>query len=210
MDAALDETDRAITQLGFKGVLVVATLFGEQLDAPKYRPLYEKMVKYDLPIWIHPCNSPSLTKDKSPNPLEVPPYGLYGWPLATSNSMLHLATAGIFDDYPDIKFITHHCGGVVPLLEGRVKWLFATTFEVGHPFHKRKEHLRKFYNDTATMGTTSALMCGYDFFGADHLLFGTDGLTLETIKAIDRMDIPDTEKEKIFSQNAIDLLNITT
>jgi aminocarboxymuconate-semialdehyde decarboxylase len=207
MDAALEEADRAITQLGFKGVLVVAALFGEQLDDPKYRPLYEKMAKYDLPIWIHPCNSPK-TVEESPNPIEVPPYVLFTWPLATSNSMLHIITAGIFDDYPDIKFITHHCGGVTPLLEGRVKWLFTTIFEAGHPFHKRKEHLRKFYNDTATMGTTSALMCGYDFFGADHLLFGTDGLTLETIKAVDRMDIADTEKEKIFSQNAIYLLHI--
>ena len=208
MDAALEEADRAITKLGFKGVLVTATLFGDYLDDPKYRPLYERMVKYDLPIWIHPCHSPGPGDE--PNPLEKPPYGLYGWPMATSINMLHLVTAGIFDDFPDIKFITHHCGGVVPLLEGRTKWLFSTTFEVGHPYHKRRHHLRNFYCDTATMGTTSALMCGYDFFGADHMLFGTDGMTLETVKSVERMAIPDEEKDKIFFQNAIDLLHIRT
>jgi predicted TIM-barrel fold metal-dependent hydrolase len=122
--------------------------------------------------------------------------------------MLHLVTAGIFDDYPDIKFITHHCGGVAPMLAGRVNRLFSTMFEVGHPYHKRKEHLRKFYADTATMGHTASLMCGYDYFGAYHLLFGTDGLTQETINAINRMDIPASDKDKIFYQNAVDLLKL--
>lgn len=208
MDAALEETDRAITQLGFKGVEVVARLFGEQLDDPKYIPLYEKMAKYDLPIWIHPCHS--YPEDKSPNSIDVLPYALLAWPLATSINMMRLVCAGIFNDYPDIKFITHHCGGVVPYLEGRVKWLYDGGFEIGDPARKWKEHFRKFYNDTAAMGSTATLMCGYDFFGADHLLFGTDGLTMETINSINRMDIPDAEKEKIFSGNAISLLNIQT
>ena len=208
MDAALKETDRAITKLRFKGVLVVPSLLGDQLDEPKYRPLYEKMAKYDLPIWIHPCTSPGYTKGKMPNILEAPPYHMGSWPLATTNCMLHLVFSGIFNDYPDIKFITHHCGGVLPMLEGRVKYLSDQGLEPEHPARKWKGHLRKFYNDTATMGTTSALMCGYDYFGMEHLLFGTDGLTLETIKSVERMNIPEDAKEKIFSQNAIDLLHL--
>ena len=97
------------------------------------------------------------------------------------------------------------------MLDGRLRWLYARTLKPGHPVrNKWKEHFRKFYNDTATMGSTASLMCGYDFFGAEHLLFGTDGLTVETIKSVNRMDIPDTEKEMIFSQNAIDLLNLAT
>jgi predicted TIM-barrel fold metal-dependent hydrolase len=51
-------------------------------------------------------------------------------------------------------------------------------------------------------------MCGYDYFGADHLLFGTDRLTNETLKSVERMDIPDADKEKIFYQNAVDLLKL--
>ncbi|MFC1901334.1 amidohydrolase family protein [Chloroflexota bacterium] len=216
MDAALEETDRAITKLGLKGVQLNASLFGDHLGHPKYRPLYEKMVHYNSPIWIHPFNSPQLDSEKSLNPIEVLPYGLFAWPLATGINMMNLVTEGIFNDYPDIKFITHHCGGVVPLLEGRITWLYNGAFPVGHPARTWKEHFRKFYNDTACCGTTSALMCGYDFFGADHILFGTDvpfppfGLTLETIDSVRRMGISDAEKEKIFSRNAIKLLNIPT
>ena len=78
--------------------------------------------------------------------------------------MMRLALAGVFEDYPDIKFITHHCGGMVPFFERRIR----------NERRIRIEHLRKFYNDTAVYGNTAALMCGYAFFGADHLLFGTD------------------------------------
>jgi aminocarboxymuconate-semialdehyde decarboxylase len=31
-----------------------------------------------------------------------------------------------------------------------------------------------FYADTALYGGTASLMCSYNFFGVDHLLFGTD------------------------------------
>ena len=53
--------------------------------------------------------------------------------------------------------------------------------------------LRKFYSDTATIGTTG-LMCGYEFFGAEHMLFGTDtplgatfGQTLDAVAEVEKM-----------------------
>jgi predicted TIM-barrel fold metal-dependent hydrolase len=55
MDLALKEMERAITQLGLKGVQLFARVNGEGLDNPKFKPLYEKMAEYDLPIWIHPA-----------------------------------------------------------------------------------------------------------------------------------------------------------
>ena len=58
-------------------------------------------------------------------------------------------------------------------------------------------------------------MCGLNFFGADHIVFGTDshlgpapGLTGVTIESVERMNIPDPVKQKIFIQNAADLLRL--
>ena len=74
-----------------------------------------------------------------------------------------------------------------------------------------------FYNDTATYGSTPSLMCGYAFFGADHILFGTDmpfdselgdRFTGRTIQSVEQMDITDLEKEKIFEDNARKLLHL--
>ncbi len=205
IDAALKEADRAIIQLGLKGIQLFARMDGEQLDDPKFKPLYSKMAEYDLPIWIHPVSDSK--NDES----------VFGWPFATTNSMRRLVISGVFNDYPNIKFITHHCGAMAPYFAGRINWLFPLGFKMGHPGRNWGAHFRKFYNDTATYGVTSALMCGYDFFGAERLLFGSDapygpgsGLTLETIESIERMQIPAEDKERIFSRNAIQLLRIAT
>ena len=209
IDAALDETDRAIIKLGLKGVQIYSRINGEPLDNPKFKPLFEKMAKYDLPIWIHPCPYEKMDPFGS---------GIFGWPFETASAMLRLVVAGIFNDYPDIKFITHHCGSMVPYFEKRLKWAIPQVFGTDCPSPNPEEHFRRFYNDTAVYGSTPALMCAYAFFGADHLLLGTDaplggsnfGLTRETIKSVERMSITDTEKEKILVHNALNLLRLST
>jgi predicted TIM-barrel fold metal-dependent hydrolase len=74
-----------------------------------------------------------------------------------------------------------------------------------------------FYNDTALYGNTPGLMCGYHFFGEDHLLFASDTpydtengavLIRQTICAIDGMDIKESGKKKIYEVNARNLLHL--
>jgi aminocarboxymuconate-semialdehyde decarboxylase len=74
-----------------------------------------------------------------------------------------------------------------------------------------------FYADTALNGNTSALMCAYNFFGAEHILFGTDmpydigngDVSIsKTIGAIEAMDISEEDKKKIFEGNAKKLLGL--
>jgi predicted TIM-barrel fold metal-dependent hydrolase len=201
IEAALDETDRAIRELNFRGIEIYSNINGEELDAPKFRPIYEKMVQYDLPIWLHPCRG------------ETGDQALFGWPYETSSAVLKLVTGGVIQDYPDIKFIVHHAGSMVPFFERRIKWVYPLEFGLG--IRNPLQQFKRFYCDTATYGSTAALMCAYEFFGAGHMLFGTDmplgprfGLTAETIRAIERAKIPEEEKEDIFRNNAVDLLRI--
>jgi predicted TIM-barrel fold metal-dependent hydrolase len=201
VDAALKEADRAIKQLGFRGVEIYSNINGEPVDSPKFRPLFEKMVGYNLPIWLHPCLG--VTGDLA----------LFGWPYETSAAAVRLVAGGIIRDYPDIKFIIHHGGSMVSFFEGRINWMFPLEF--GKEIIDPREHFRKFYCDTAVYGSKSALKCSYDFFGAEHILFGTDmplgpkyGLTAETIRSIHEVDIPEADKEKIFYRNAVRLLGI--
>jgi aminocarboxymuconate-semialdehyde decarboxylase len=203
IDAALKEIDRAITRLKFKGIQIFTSINGETLDMPKFKPLYEIMTHYNLPIWIHPYVDFKQRRS------------VFMFAYETALAMEQLVCAGIFEDYPDIKFITHHCGSMVPFFEQRIKWLLPEMTRKGRHLNSPLEHFRKFYNDTAVYGSTPALMCGYEFFGADHLLFGTDaplgpeyGLTRVTIQSIERMGISESDKEKIFEQNAISLLQL--
>jgi predicted TIM-barrel fold metal-dependent hydrolase len=203
MEASLLEADRAITKLGLKGVQINSRIEGDTLDNPKFRPLFAKMAEYDLPIWIHPGENDKIETK------------LFGRAVESSIAMELLVKSGIFIDYPGLKIIIHHCGAMIPSFEGRIKYLMPNHVGATSPIKNPLEHFRKFYTDTATYGSTPALMCGYAFFGADHLLFGTDaplgpknGLTLGTIESVENMSISDVDKDKIFKQNAINLLKI--
>ena len=204
VDAALREAERAIKQLGFKGVQIYSRINGETLDKPKFKPLYEMMARLNLPIWIHPTTDADLDTG-----------GILGWPFETATAMYRLVLSGVFNDYPDIKFITHHAGSMIPFFERRLRWLLYPS-RVPEGLKNPIEHFRKFYNDTAIYGCTAGLMCAYAFFGADRLLFGTDaplsgpkyGLTQVTIDSIQQMTIPEEEKEKILGKNAIELLSM--
>ena len=79
------------------------------------------------------------------------------------------------------------------------------------------ERPRPGHRETALYGNTPALMLGRAFFGIDNLLFGSDfpfagqngeRVIRQTINAIDRMEISDGEKKKIFEDNARKLMRL--
>ena len=44
LDASLEEIDRAVTQLGARGIQVFTNVAGKPLSAPELRPIFQKMV----------------------------------------------------------------------------------------------------------------------------------------------------------------------
>jgi predicted TIM-barrel fold metal-dependent hydrolase len=218
MDAALKEADRAIRDLRFRGVLIYTPIDDKPLDSPEFMPLYEKMAHYDLPILIHPMRSPNYADYRTETESKFKVFSTFGWPYETTVAMTRIVFSGILQKYPNLKFVTHHAGGMVPYLEERIKQFY----DVGEMRRGEKyvhgltkppiEYYRMFYADTALYGSTPALMCAHAFFGPDRLLFGVDmplGDTelgnrnyRQTIRAIEQMDIGDEGKTKIYEDNA--------
>jgi len=224
VDAALREADRAINELKFRGVEIFSDINGEPLDSPKFRPLYEKMADYNLPILLHPAKpftTPDYIGEEGSKYLAC---SVLAWPYQTTLAMNRLVYSGILEDYPNLIFVAHHCGGILPFLADRIQALFGynQVIHKGAGFERILqrspiEYFHRFYGDTVTCGSTPALMCGYSFFGADHLVFGTDmpidsqlGLrqTRDTIYAIERMEISEADKVKIFEGNTRRLLRL--
>ena len=218
VDAALREAERAIDELGFRGVEIFTDINGKPLDAPDFYPLYARMVEYDLPILLHPRRTDTTPDYDGETTSRFLIYTNFGWPFETSKAMARLAFGGIFERFPKLKIITHHAGGLIPYFAKRVElsWDFNETLmgyqRDGQPGSMPPlDAYRMFYCDTAIQGNTPALMCAYDFFGADHMVFATDSpydsrfgerLYLETVPAVEAMPIPGAEKEKIFHGNA--------
>ena len=198
VEASLKVIDHCICDLGLLGIQLYSTLEHESFAAPKYRPIFAKMAELDRPIWIHPAG---IAKEGNC------PGHMFIWPYESSRFMLDVVNAGIFAEFPDLKIIIHHAGGMVPHYRERVRTIM--------PKHDEK-YFKYFYTDTALYGNTSGLMSAFDYFGADHLMFGTDaplggplhgcnGNTGRTIMAIEKMDISDDDREKIFYANAVNM-----
>ena len=221
VEASLDEIDRTIKDLHFRGIQLCTDIDGKPLDSPEFMPIYEKMEKYDLPILLHPWRLPSfpdyLTESASKHQI----FSIFGWPYDTTAAMTRLIFGQVLDKFPALKFITHHCGALVPFFAKRIEYFY----ERYAPLNKEGvawntlDYYRSFYADTALNGSTAGLMCGYDFFGADHMLFATDlpydhhlgyRMTKETIESVEQMDIPESEKSAIFESNARKLLRLPT
>ena len=223
MDAALNEADRTIRDLKFRGVQLFTPVNDKPLDSAEFFPLYEKMCHYDLPIWVHPQREADYPDYRSENMSKYAMHSMLGWVHETSSAMVRLVLSGVLEKYPGLKFITHHGGAMVPFLNRRVASFIdfsATRLKnriLDNISHPPMDYFKMFYADTAIYGNTAGLMCSYDFFGARHLLFGTDmpydsqfGLTFtgETIKSIEQMAISDAEKKMIFEDNARRLLRL--
>ena len=221
MDEAMKEADRAVKDLQLRGIIIHTPINGQPMDMPQFMPLWEKMAKYDLPIWMHP------RREQTPDYANEPTskywiWCLWGWPYETTLAMTRLVFSGIFDKHPDIKFITHHAGAMVPFFRGRIESVYKMAGSLGKQFESQMsqpvvEYFRNFYNDTAINGNASGLMCAHDFFGVERVLFGADvpydpeggdWSMRETIRAIEEMGIPRADKEKIFYQNARKLLRL--
>jgi len=225
-EAAIQETDRAINELGFRGIYVHSNINGKPLDSPEFLPLWEKMAKYNLPVYIHPWRSDNFVD----YPVEkVSKYAIastFGWPYETTVAMTRFVFSGILEKLPDLKIVTHHCGGMVPYYQQRIHQHYGqrsmrsgdrSSF-VRALSKAPLEYFKMFYNDTAIHGNRYALMSAYDLCGADHIIFGADmplgdfyyGFRSyrQTINAIEAMDITPAEKKKIFVDNALSLLRI--
>jgi aminocarboxymuconate-semialdehyde decarboxylase len=226
-EAALEEMNRAIKDLEAVGVQFFSNVDGRPLDLPEFKPLFETMADFDLPIWIHPArggNFPDyLTEEKSKYEI----WFVFGWPYETSVAMARLVFGGYFDQFPNLKIITHHMGGMIPYFEGRVgtSWeqLGTRTSDEDYTLVLKKlknphlEYFRMFFADTALFGAFSATKCGLEFFGADNVLFASDcpfdpekgpGYIRETIKVVDALPISEEERRKIYEGNARRLLKL--
>src|SRR5205823_1371595 len=145
-------------------------------------------------------------------------YGLWwslGWPYETAAALARLVYSGVVERHPRLRVIAHHGAGMVPHFSARLG--------MGPGFRQVKddlprpplEYFRRFYADTALFGAPHAVRCVLDFFGPDHVLFGTDmplgpPNTVEaTIADLEAAGLDDVDAAKVFAGNATALLGIS-
>jgi uncharacterized protein len=226
VEASLAEIERAIVELGARGVQVFTNVAGRPLSGPEFRPIFRAMVNHDLPVWVHPMRGPQFADYASEKISENEIWFSFGWPYETTACMTRLIFSGIFDELPTLKIVTHHMGGMIPYFVGKIRLGFRQIF-FGTPEENplarecglKKppiDYFKMLYADTA-LGEEAPTRCGHAFFGTASCLFATDapfdaeqgcGLIANTIRAVTALDISNADRERIFAGNARALLRL--
>ena len=227
VEAALLETDRAITQLGARGIQVFTHVAGVPLSDAQFRPLFRRMAEHDLPVWVHPMRGPDSPDYASEKTSQDEIWFSFGWPYETTACMTRLIYSGLFDELPALKIISHHMGGMIPYFPAKINLGFRQIFfgtRDGNPVAQDRglkkrplEYYKMLYADTALGGEVAPTRCGHAFFGTGHCLFATDapfdaeqgrGLIADTIRGVGELGLPKPELDRILAGNARALLRL--
>jgi len=222
VDLGLREAERAIRELGARGIQVFSNIAGHPLDEERFKPVFAAMAAHDLPIWLHPARTAAMPDYAAESKSRFEMWWCFGWPYETSVAMARLVFSGVFDRHPDLKIVTHHLGGgMIPFFDGRIgagmEVLGSRTSDEDYSkvlSSLKRPHLdyfREFYADTALFGAGNGLSCGLDFFGADRVVFSTDaplGPIAKTVHAVDALDLDAAARQKIMVGNAERLMRM--
>jgi uncharacterized protein len=202
---------------------------GEAMDDVRFDPFYARAAELGSLIQVHPCRSSAWPDYPTEQRSKFEIWWAFGWEYDLSAFMARIVFSGVLERYPALKLLIHHGGSMVPHFSGRVGpgWdqIGARTPPeqqadiTGHPLSKRPvEYFQQMYGDTAMFGAAHAVRCSIDFYGTDHILFGSDspydpergpGYIRETIKNLEEIGLSEQERDDIFRGNVTRLTGLT-
>jgi predicted TIM-barrel fold metal-dependent hydrolase len=215
---ALKELDRAIRNLGLRGVTITSQIHGVPLDSPKLYELYEKVCDLDIPIFVHPALVPlgyEWLKD-----YDLP--RILGREVDLTVATTRIIAGGVLDRFPAIKFVIAHFGGGVSAVKER---LSAKGYRFGTLKRSFGEYFDMLYFDLAGFeGGLTALGCALLGIRPERLVFASDypqdftGVNTDTgkgmqalkdyVAAVRRLDLEEESREAILGGTAARLLKL--
>lgn len=172
------------------GIQLFTRALGKSIADSAFEKVFELAAKKDVILWLHPV----FDERKPDNNI------VFSWEYELTQAMFQLVTSGIFEKWPHLKIIVHHAGGMVPYFAGRIEHILPK---------EQVQAFKKFYVDTAILGNEKALELAVDYYGSDHVLFGTDaplgiapaGATEVIRKALENTCLTKEQQVQILNKN---------
>lgn len=211
--AAADELQRCVEDLHFVGPMISGLSRGEFLDLPKFRPIFERAVTLDVPVYIHPGTPhPTVADVYYADYLERFPGVLYaplGYTVEASVQAVRLVLSGIFDELPTLKIVLGHLGEGLPFLLRRIDRTLRGADGTSARF--REIFTRNFHVTTSGFFSDAALACTIEEMGADRVMFAVDwpwGNNKAGTEWLAKAPLPEEDRRRIFSENAAELYRL--
>jgi predicted TIM-barrel fold metal-dependent hydrolase len=215
--AGVREIDRAVRELGLKGVTISSQVNGLSLDAKEFTPFYDLVNRLGVPIFVHPALGPKgydLMKDYMLPVILTREFDL-------GVAVTRLIAGGVVERYPDLRFVFAHFGGGLAGYKERIA-RSSYRFKLPKSFD---EYFDRLYFDMAGFeGSMIALRCALEVIKPERLVFATDypqnfnngdpkqGKSIngvnEYIGEIRRLPLASQVKEAMLGGTAARLLNL--
>jgi len=167
VQASIDETRRALDELGMVGVTAGTVVLGKSIADPAFDKFFAELNRRKAVLFIHPIGGGLGSQLIQSTKLVWP----VGAPLEDTVCLLQFMQADFPIRFPDIKIILPHLGGFAPFLTGRLDQL--QDHFLPDSAAPPSVQIKYFWVDTVN-ANPSALRCAQEAIGTDHLLFGTD------------------------------------
>jgi predicted TIM-barrel fold metal-dependent hydrolase len=204
-DVSAHEAERAIRELGLRGIFMDCARGDVMIDAPQVRPTLETAARLNVPVFVHPVAPQALTK-------QMAPYGVVGtlFARATTNSasLIALVEGGVFSQLPDLRVV------VTALAFGGLA--FATALESESRLGSDTVAVLRRNVWIDTMWPEPALIrAAVDLLGHEHVIAGSDWPIVDNgsvpgmlAQAMRRAGISDDQQKAIAADNCRKLLGL--
>ncbi|MDF2597097.1 MAG: amidohydrolase 2, partial [Clostridia bacterium] len=163
--SALEELVYAMDTLKLDGVGLLSNVDGRYLGDVAYRDFFAELDRRNAVVYIHPNGILKRENHQFLNPL-------YLWQNDTTRTIIDFVKSGYHRDYPNIKWILSHGGGILaPLYNTLVATLKDENPTIESELKVWKSQL---FIDTASKAFDEQIPFLLGFSDEKHVLFGSD------------------------------------
>jgi aminocarboxymuconate-semialdehyde decarboxylase len=195
----IEVLDHAVQKLGLVGVNVPGSIGDHaSLDAAYLEPFYDRVEQLGIPVFLHPTDT--LLADLFKGYDGALYLGL-GRITDVSVAAARLIYSGLMERHPKLKVYMSHTGGSLPYQSGRMDKSFSKGVKLPHP---TSTYMKRMFTDTVSPHT-AGMKFAVEYYGADHILYGTDYPCWNPAKALElftAIGLSEADQQKIFCGNA--------
>jgi predicted TIM-barrel fold metal-dependent hydrolase len=217
-DAAADELERTVKDLGFRGLLVNGATDGRFLDDSMFEPILVRAEVLRVPIYIHPGIPSEKVREAHFDGLPgnfgfALAVSSWGWHMETAIHVLRLVLSGCLDRHPHLQIGIGHMGEAIPFMLDRLDETTATEAKRLLRRTVRQTLLDQVWITTSGFFTLVPFMAALMTFGADRIMFSVDYPFASNARArafLDALPVSTGDREKIAHGNADQLMRLAT
>jgi predicted TIM-barrel fold metal-dependent hydrolase len=176
--AAADELERAVGDLGFKGAMVNGHTRGRFLDDPAFDALLARAERLGVPLYLHPSEPVPAVRVAyydgfAPAVTWFLSAAAWGWHAETGLHVLRMILGGVFDRHPQLRLVIGHMGEMLPFMLARIDDNLPPRV-TGLPRLPSEYVLDNVLITTSGLFTLPPLLCALMVLGAERILFSVD------------------------------------